>query len=384
MARLTRKNIKVFAENATNNGIFGSLQANDPTTTNDVEQIQSLPAWSNGWDDATMTSEELPPLEEFQGIQYVVSYEQAYLMQEGLPEWSTSVTYFKGSLVKNITPTGFQIYNSLTDNNTGNLLSDTSNWKLVMDSDNLYAFDSAVVHKAGNETISGVKTFSSSPVVPNGSGSTDAVNKGQLDTKANNNAVVHLTGNENISGSKTFTGTLGIPSDNLITKQDNAMEGGQINFEKPTNSSLTGNANIDIYGNWMRFLGRNSSNNYTTPLRLDLETNTTLSTPSSAVDSVVTTTGISKSENGFVKLGNGIIIQWGRKPSYVSPDPQSVTFPTPFTSTNYKVVCTYFRTGGSVDSGKDQINVDTQSTTGFTFRMSDTATYGVNWIAIGY
>ncbi|MBR2136685.1 MAG: hypothetical protein IJ852_01840, partial [Alphaproteobacteria bacterium] len=105
---------------------------------------------------------------------------------------------------------------------------------------------------------------------------------------------------------------------------------------------------------------------------------------SDATNSVVTTTGISKSENGFVKLGNGIIIQWGRYPSYVNPDPQSVTFPTPFTSANYKAVCTYFRTGGDVDSGKDHINVDTQSTTGFTFRMSDTTEYGVNWIAIGY
>lgn len=226
----------------------------------------------------------------------------------------------------------------------------------------------------GNFNMGGQKITN----VGNGTNDNDAVNMSQF-----NNAV-HKTGNENISGSKTFTGTLGIPSDNLITKQDNAMEGGQINFEKPTNSSLTGNANIDIYGNRMRFLGRNSSNNYTTPLYLDLETNVAFATASDAVDTVVTTTGISKSENGFVKLGNGIIIQWGRKPSYVSPDPQSVTFPTPFTSTNYKVVCTYFRTGGSVDSGKDQINVDTQSTTGFTFRMSDTATYGVNWIAIGY
>lgn len=142
MARLTRKNIKVFAGSASNNGVFGSLQANNPVQTNDVEQIQGLTAWENGWNDATMTSDKLPPLEEFQGIQYVLSYEQAYLMQEGLPEWAATVTYYKGSLTKEVTANGFRIYNSLTDNNTGNLLTDTANWKKVMDSEDLYATQS--------------------------------------------------------------------------------------------------------------------------------------------------------------------------------------------------------------------------------------------------
>jgi len=159
MPRLTRKNIKVFAGSATNNGVFGSLQANNPTTTSDVEQLQSLSAWSEGWNAATETSEELPPLEEIQGVEYVTTYQQAYIMQEGVPEWAATVTYYKGCLAKEVTSTGFKIYNSLTDNNTGNLLSDTSNWKKVMDSDDLYAFDNTVVHKTGDETITGVKTF---------------------------------------------------------------------------------------------------------------------------------------------------------------------------------------------------------------------------------
>lgn len=144
MARLTRKNIKVFAESASNNGVFGSLQANNPVQTNDIEQIQSLGAWENGWNDATMTGEELPPLEEFQGIQYVITYEQAYLMQEGLPEWASTVTFYKGSLTKEITSTGFRIYCSLTDNNLNNPLTDTASWKKVMDSDDLYAFQADV------------------------------------------------------------------------------------------------------------------------------------------------------------------------------------------------------------------------------------------------
>lgn len=170
MARLTRKNIKVFAGNATNNGVFGSLQAENPVTTTNVEQIQSLPAWSVGWNSATMTSEKLPPLEEFQGIQYVTTYQQAYLMQEGMPEWASTVTYYKGSLTKEVTSNGFRIYCSLTDDNTNHLLSDTSNWKKVMDSSDLYAYDSAVVHIAGTETITGAKTFSTQIIASAGNG----------------------------------------------------------------------------------------------------------------------------------------------------------------------------------------------------------------------
>lgn len=166
MARLTRKNIKVFAGSANNNGVFGSLQANNPTLSNDVETIQSLSAWAQGWNAATETSEELPPLEEIQAVEYVTTYEQAYIMQEGMPEWASTVTYYKGSLIKEVTTNGFRIYCSLTDDNTGNIISDTSNWKKVMDSDDLYAFDSTVVHNTGNESIAGVKTFTSSPSVP--------------------------------------------------------------------------------------------------------------------------------------------------------------------------------------------------------------------------
>jgi hypothetical protein len=47
-----------------------------------------------------------------------------------------------------------------------------------------YAADSAVVKLTGDQTISGTKTFSASPVVPAGTTSGHAVNKTQLDAKA--------------------------------------------------------------------------------------------------------------------------------------------------------------------------------------------------------
>lgn len=139
MARLTRATQKIFAGSATNNGVFGSLQAGSGQLSNDVETIQSLPAYAQGWNAATISSELLPPLEEFQGVQYANSYQQAYIFQEGVPEWDSGTTYYIGSVVKVITSTGFQLYHSLTDDNTGNATSNTSYWQLDFDSSTGYA-----------------------------------------------------------------------------------------------------------------------------------------------------------------------------------------------------------------------------------------------------
>lgn len=145
MTRLARKNLKVFASGASNNGVFGSLQANNPTTTTDIEAIQSLPAWGSGWNSATASSEMLPPLEEMQGVQYVETYQTAYILQEGVPEWLSTCEYHEGSMVKENITGGFKIYTSLVENNINNALSDTSKWKVVMNSTDLYAMESEVV-----------------------------------------------------------------------------------------------------------------------------------------------------------------------------------------------------------------------------------------------
>ena len=129
MTRLTRKNMKVFASNATNNGVFGSLQANNPTTTTDIEAIQSLPAWELGWNSATETSEMLPPLEEAQAINYVNSYQIGYLFQEGVAEWNANTTYYTGSWVKSNASGSWVMYESLTDDNTNNSVTDDTKWE---------------------------------------------------------------------------------------------------------------------------------------------------------------------------------------------------------------------------------------------------------------
>ena len=84
------------------------------------------------------------------------------MLQEGIAEWDANTPYYKGGLVKTISGTSFKLYCSLADNNTNKAVTNTSYWKKVMDSDDLYAYDSAVVHLAGTETITGAKTFTNS------------------------------------------------------------------------------------------------------------------------------------------------------------------------------------------------------------------------------
>ena len=228
MARLTRVHQKVFASNASNNGVFGSLQAGNPTTSNDVATLQSLSAFENGWDDAIEQGDKLPPLEEFQGVQYGISYQQAYMLQEGIAEWDANTPYYKGSLTKTISGTSFKLYCSLADNNTGNVTTNTTYWKKVMDSDDVYAFDSAVVHNTGNETVAGTKTFSSTI-----SGSIN----GNAATVTNG---VYTTGNQTVGGNKTFSGTTTLSGS--VTVTGDITSSGTNSFSGTNN--FTGNVSL--------------------------------------------------------------------------------------------------------------------------------------------
>lgn len=220
MARLTRVRQKVFASNASNNGVFGSLQAGNPTTSNDVATLQSLSAFENGWDDAAYSGDKLPPLEEFQGIQYGISYQQAYMLQEGIAEWDSNTPYYKGSLAKTISGTSFKLYCSIADNNTNKAVTNTSYWTKVMDSDDLYAFDSAVVHLAGAETITGAKTFTSGTVFSNTMTRKGSWTAGTTPSSSVNNALNFVDSTETVYGSVgKYYGTAGLFITRLTAKK---------------------------------------------------------------------------------------------------------------------------------------------------------------------
>lgn len=149
MARIVRKDQAIFALGASNNGQFGSAQSGDFVTSDDLAVLQALPAWNNGWSDAVLSGEKLPTLEEFQGLNYVNTYQTAYLFQEGIPEYSAGTTYFIHSIVKK--PATYELYGSLTDNNIGNALTDGTKWQRLSDlSDMRQVYNGAVTTGSAN------------------------------------------------------------------------------------------------------------------------------------------------------------------------------------------------------------------------------------------
>lgn len=97
-------------------GQFGSALAGTYNGTSDVATIQNLPAWSNGFIDAVTPTNQYPPLPEMTGFGKVLSYQQNYLLQRGMPEWDSATEYYTNCYCSY----GGIIYKSLQDNNTNN------------------------------------------------------------------------------------------------------------------------------------------------------------------------------------------------------------------------------------------------------------------------
>lgn len=118
MAKITRKSAKIFAEgaNAAVGGIaqFGSLAAGTPNYSKDPDVIQSLGQYSQGWSAAVLGTKS-PALEDRNALDFLLSYQQAYIMQRGIPEWLDTETYYQGSFASK---SNGALYVSKVDNNT--------------------------------------------------------------------------------------------------------------------------------------------------------------------------------------------------------------------------------------------------------------------------
>lgn len=136
MAKITRILHKIFGDDGSSDNFakFGSLVAGDPIKTKDLLTIQSLPAWSEGWQSAIYGANKDLLLQDFNSFCYEHSRQMAYIFQAGVPEWNVSTTYFKGSIVQRTTGGGDatgELYMSAIDNNVGNAVptqANNANW----------------------------------------------------------------------------------------------------------------------------------------------------------------------------------------------------------------------------------------------------------------
>lgn len=125
MAKIIRKNQKIFGLNATTGQMkqFGSLAAGTPINATDVEIIQALSQFTDGWYAAVMGGNS-PAIQDRNALDHVLSYQLAYLMQAGVAEWDDATTYYIGSLVND----AGTLYFSLQDNNLNHGVSDDAWW----------------------------------------------------------------------------------------------------------------------------------------------------------------------------------------------------------------------------------------------------------------
>lgn len=197
MARITRKNQKVFAGNANADqiAVFGSMKTGTPVYSSDLDSLQSAD-YSEGWADAIL-NDKAPYLEEMNGVQYGLSSQIAYILQQGMAiEYNAATTYYKGSVVAVINNGIVTYYKSIADDNQGYPVTNTSKWQLDSISKietyytNLTNAINQCVKLTGAQTVAGNKTFT---------GTTSLKKTSISDT---------LT----VSGGATFTGTTKVPN----------------------------------------------------------------------------------------------------------------------------------------------------------------------------
>jgi hypothetical protein len=127
MAKIERKNQKIFAAQVSPSGTlsqFGSLRNTTPNYSSDPDVIQALDAWVQGWSSAVISG-YLPTLQDLNSLYYVLTRQIAYLMQSGIPEWNEGITYYIGSIVSDGVG---GIYVSVANDNVNFALSQSNKW----------------------------------------------------------------------------------------------------------------------------------------------------------------------------------------------------------------------------------------------------------------
>ena len=212
-----------------------------------------------------------------------------------------------------------------------------------------------------------------------------------LNGKANDTDVVHKLGSETITGHKIFT--------NNIDRNVNVIRG-----QTPSADSYSDIRFIDNNNNWLAGLEYSlltdkssfisliisdsvgNTTNVKGLIQLGVTSDGNVYTYSPAGDgygSIVTTEGMLKANDdtmyNYVKLGNGLLIQWG----HIQQNSQqlNVTFPIPFKNTAYRM----FTQDAGVNNSYSYAGVTGigRTTTGATL-YSYYANRYYDWLAIGF
>lgn len=131
MAKLDRKDVKIFAENSKETLITEfrteDSEGNTASFSRDPDVIQNE-NYSQGWVNDTNNLNTKIYGEDLNAVNYVLSYLLKYLYENGIAEWKSTTTYYQNSICK----VDNALYLSLQNNNIGNDPTSTvSYWKLI-------------------------------------------------------------------------------------------------------------------------------------------------------------------------------------------------------------------------------------------------------------
>lgn len=197
----------------------------------------------------------------------------------------------------------------------------------------------------------------------------DLTNKPDLTAYALDANVVHKTGDETIADTKTFTSSINVPQSDSWFDIIKMAGSNRPYITGYSNASKTCLALCTVRNNYYDNIELHNNGD---------GTGYTICPASDVNGSIVTTVSKSKASNGYFKLGNGLIIQWGTVTG--SGNSRSVTYPTAFSNTNYKLIAMF---NNSSQPGRT-IAYDTTTTTGCVFHLDVSTGMTISWIAIGY
>lgn len=143
---------------------------------------------------------EQPPHEYMNWLQNTFGSKLNHILKNGVASWNNETEYLAGSSVQH----NGNVWLCKVDNTNSEPTDVNANWKRIITIEALENLLIGYVATNGNQTIDGIKTFSSSPIVPTPTTGTQAVNKDYVDnlkTIATGTATFNsVTNNINLTG----------------------------------------------------------------------------------------------------------------------------------------------------------------------------------------
>lgn len=163
MAGISRATAQLFGTTGLTpaSGFAGAANSDLSTeigSSNTVANIQSgiSGEWAAGWLAATLGSSKFPAIEDLNAVDLVFSTQIAYLLERGIPEYDAGTTYNIGDICRAV---GLStIYKSLINANTGNALSNGTDWQFCGDLANIAGAISEQTITGANHALAAADT----------------------------------------------------------------------------------------------------------------------------------------------------------------------------------------------------------------------------------